>query len=200
MEFLNTANELTGAAFDLLFSRNPIILKGGIASVGDLGYLPVSLLYGGLLSDFATFTPQSGTLISNTIAKYPFFDSTEAANATYRNANFLSFEMTVKCGGGLNRNTVLLRMESFKRGLEAHIKRGGLFMLITKYGIQKNAILTNLSLTKDEPDTMAFSIDFEAPLVDTEDAETRYNDTMKKLSGQLPTEKIDVMTLFNELL
>jgi len=200
MDFLNTANELTGAAFDLLFSRNPIILKGGIATVGDLGYLPISMLYGGLLSDFATFTPQSGTLVNYTIARYPFFDSTEAANATYKNSNFTSFEMTVKCGGGLNRNTVLLRMEAFKRALNAHITRGGLFMLITKYGVQKDAILVNLSLTKDEQDTMAFSIDFEAPLVDTEDAETRYNDTMKKLSAQLPTEKLDVMTLLNELL
>ena len=210
MNPVSAINSTIRAAYSLAFECNPIILTDGISDVMG-GFMPISLLTqaGGIPlkpSEFwAQYRIQAGTtLLSFSTGEYPFYNAVTAANTQMRNSDIIEFLMITPNRNGGELELQLARMTVLRQTLEKHQKKGGTFLLLTPSKIYENALFENASMVSYEEEMqlqMGWILSFRVPLIDTEDAATIYNDSMRKLAGQLPlVEPTFFETLFSSIL
>jgi hypothetical protein len=132
-----------------------------------------------------------GTLIVNTVPKYPLADMTMAANAIVREPINVSVIWDTPMRGRnawVNKLTV---MTSLKQMLDLHSNLGGTFIVMTPAIYYDNMILT--ALTDNSRGGMplpqnAWKFDFERPQVMTmTEAASAQNALMQKITGGVQT-------------
>jgi len=188
-------------AYDLAFQVSPIILVGGsyasslggampiIGLVGQLAALGQGILTSGLDADaaFARFVPlPGGTLISNSLGKYPFANQQVAANAIIQQPLNVSLQMIAPVNDKAGYLTKLAIITSLQASLQAHCNAGGTFNVATPAYIYTNCILTNMQdITSGTTaqKQVEWQLDFEQPLITQQDATAAVNALMGKLSG-----------------
>jgi len=194
------------AAWKLAFQLSPIILSNGlvnsfpgkmlpIVGITEILNFPLGLLSGGsnvgLDNFFANFQPVPGTsVISQEVAKYPFANSTIAANATITMP--LQVSMLMVCPvrnafGYYERLPLIMGMvEAFKR----HNAAGGTYTVVTPSYIYTNCIMREMrdasSLNTKQPQHM-WQLDFEKPLLTVADAEQAQNGLMSMITNGIAT-------------
>lgn len=190
-------------AYTLAFQVSPIILVDGIVANTLGGMMPIIGLTGqlagfasGLLSSgslstsdfFAQFVPVPGSsLVSNTVATYPFANQNVAGNAIItqpKNVSLLMIAPVKDSGGYLSK---LAYFEALRTSLEAHCAAGGTFHVATPAHLYLNTILTGMTdVTSGEggrQQMIQFQLDFIQPLVTQQSAANAMNSLMSKLSG-----------------
>ena len=185
------------AAFDLGFQVSPIILYGGlypagmpiIGLTGQLAALAQGVLSNGISEQdfFARFLVlPGGTLINNTVGKYPFANQQVAANAIIQQPKNISLQMICPAKGDGYYLTKTAIMISLQTALEQHNNAGGTYTVATPAFIYTNCVMLTMtditSATTRNPQT-SFQIDFEAPLITQGQADTALNSLMSKVTG-----------------
>lgn len=195
-------------AFKLGFEISPIILTGGIASLIPGGMLPIVLLTEGtsllfrvlqgdtnslnLDSFFAHFVPMPGSMLANNaIGNYPFANQTVAANAIIAQPLPVSLRMhcPVQRSGGYASK--LITLTGLKSTLDAHVARGGTFIVATPSYIYRDCVLLGLrdiSGEESKQKQVIWQWDFQKPLIALSDAEQVYSSLMDKISNGVPTD------------
>jgi hypothetical protein len=183
----------------------PIILTGGIAAQIPGGMLPMlSLLSAGgtatllpfdisdLDDAFGAFNVlPGGTLVSQTIAKYPFANQFVAANATIREPLTLSVIMDAPMRGPNAWAIKQMVMTALKASLDTHNNLGGTYTVVTPANMYDNMIMTSLTDNSRGGNSLpqnAWRWDFERPLVALADLQGAQNQLMSKITGGLPTD------------
>jgi hypothetical protein len=169
------------------------LLTGTLSNPALPTNLPVIDL--GSLDDFfgAFSVLPGGSLINNTVAKYPFANSYVAANAIIREPLQISLMWDTPMRGANAWNTKLMTMSAIKTTLDSHVNAGGTFTVATPAYIYTNLLLTgivdNSRGTSPLPQN-AWRFDFERPLVvfaELMQALSNLNLLLGKLNGGLYT-------------
>jgi hypothetical protein len=184
----------------------PIILTGGIAGQIPGGMLPMLSLFqtgftnslglpfdiGDLDNAFAAFNVlPGGTLVSQTIGKYPFANQSVAANAVIREPLTVSVIMDTPMRGPFAWQVKQAIMTSLKGTLERHNDNGGTFTVATPAYMYDNLILTSLTDNSRGNNSIpqnAWRFDFERPLVALAELQGAQNQLMQKITNGLPTD------------
>jgi len=197
----------------LQFQVNPIILSGGAAAQLSGGMLPMGALLGmsfgnsggggktalGLpyspsdLDDaFGAFNVlPGGTLVQQTIAKYPFANQFVAANATIREPLTISVIMDAPARGKNALVTKQAIMTSLKATLDNHNAAGGTYTVVTPGYVYMDLIMTSLTDNSRGNNSLpqnAWRFDFEKPLVSLTELQNAQNLLMSKITNGLPTD------------
>jgi len=198
----------------LLYQLTPIWLRDGIASGVIGGYLPILALInteifnalmpqqqmgpeGSNLPDdwsfenaFAIFQPApGGSLISQSIAEYPFASLNVASNATLRNPLNISLVMMTPMKTQHAWTVKQSRMTSLKFALDNHNNLGGSYVVFTPAFIYNNMLLENLtdaSTAQSPLPQNTWRWDFTAPLISLEDVVAAENNLISKITNGLP--------------
>ncbi len=183
----------------------PIILTGGVAGQIPGGMLPIMSMFSsgatnpiGLPFDledlddaFGAFNIlPGGTLISQTIGKYPFANQSVAANAVIREPLTLSVIMDAPMRGPNAWRVKQMVMTSLKATLEQHNDLGGTYTIATPAYMYDNMImvaLTDNSRGNNSLPQNAWRFDFERPLVALAELQGAQNQLMQKISNQVHT-------------
>jgi hypothetical protein len=197
-------------AYDQVYQKNPIWLKGGIAEklVSQLpansivsgaeinqftgGMLPLSalfLLMSGLNgTDGWSFSPEPGAeLYRSEINPYAFYDATTAANSTSKEPLRFEFFLTLPANGPFGMTMQLPVMEMLKALLENHRNLGGVFECIMPIGYYRDCILTDIRTGQIQVDTnqlqpgLVFA--FVQPIITKTEGQSVYNAAVRRLSG-----------------
>ena len=163
--------------YDLAFQVSPIILQGGIVGSAQGSLAPITAYTGGapknLDEAFAHYLPLPGsTLISQTIATYPFANQAVAANATIQQPLTISLLMIapVNQAGGYTKK--LQAFTSLKNSLTQHNALGGTYIIATPAYVYNYTLMT--AMTDVTPQISAdggkqlqiqYQLDFVQPLV-----------------------------------
>jgi hypothetical protein len=179
----------------------PIVLTGGAAGQVPGGMLPILSLFSGAggsglglpfdigdLDDaFGAFNIlPGGTLVSQTIAKYPFANQYVAANATIREPLTLSVIMDAPMRGPSAWAIKQMVMTALKTTLDNHNNLGGTYTVITPAYMFENLIMTSLTDNSRGNNSLpqnAWRFDFEKPLVSLADIQGAQNQLMSKITG-----------------
>jgi len=188
----------------------PIILTGGVAGQIPGGMLPMLSLFatgetnslglpfdiGDLDSAFGAFNVlPGGTLVSQTIAKYPFANQTVAANAVIREPLTLSVIMDAPMRPPSNQpfiNVWALKQSVFsalKATLDGHNDAGGTYTVATPAFMYDNLIMVSLTDNSRGNNSLpqnAWRFDFERPLVALAELQGAQNQYMQKVTNGLP--------------
>lgn len=191
-------------AWKLAFEKSPIILSNGlvngfpgkmlpIIALTEIVNFPLGLLGNagniGLDNFFASFMPMPGsTLLSQEVAKYPFANSTVAANATIALPTHVSMLMICPTQNAFGYFERLAVMMAFREALYQHNASGGTYIIATPSYIYTNCVFREMrdastALTKQPQN--AWQLDFERPLITLEEAEQAQNGLMSMLSAGL---------------
>jgi hypothetical protein len=202
--------------YKLMYQVCPIVLVGGIASQIPDGMLPVlNLMYQNYIQDdgkshlrlpdnisdlddvFGTFNIlPGGTLIAQTIGKYPFANQWVAANAVIHEPLTVSAIMDAPMrggGGGSSVDAWSVRQVIFmalKATLESHNNQGGLYTIATPAYMYENMVMTALTDNSRGNNSIpqnAWRWDFEKPLVVLSELQGAQNNTISKMSNKVPT-------------
>jgi hypothetical protein len=164
------------SAFDLSFQISPILLQNGIVTAqGNIA--PITDYTGGspasLDDAFARYLPMPGsTLISQTVATYPFANQAVAANATIQQPLTISLMMIVPVntpGGYLKKLSLFSGLQA---SLQQHNAAGGTYIIATPAFVYSYVIM--VSMTDVTPQVSAdgnkqlqsaYQLDFIQPLV-----------------------------------
>lgn len=183
----------------------PIILTGGVASQIPGGMLPMMSLFvtgetnslglpfdiGDLDDAFGAFNVlPGGTLISQTIGKYPFANQSVAANAVIREPLTLSLIMDAPMRGPFAWDIKQMIMTALKATLENHNDNGGTYTVATPAYMYDNLIMTSLTDNSRGNNSLpqnAWRFDFERPLVALAELQGAQNQLMQKISNGTPT-------------
>lgn len=183
----------------------PIILTGGIAGQIPGGMLPMLSLFqtgvtnslglpydaGDLDNSFAAFNVlPGGTLVSQTIGKYPFANQSVAANAVIREPLTVSLIMDTPMRGPNAWQVKQMIMTALKATLERHNDIGGTFTVATPAYMYDNMLLTSLTDNSRGNNSLpqnAWRFDFERPLVALAELQGAQNQLMQKITNGLPT-------------
>ncbi|MCO4880234.1 hypothetical protein [Paraburkholderia caribensis] len=159
----SVAGGLAKTAFELAFTRSPIMLTGGIARNIPGKTLPLGLLLqagqavSGLASALAggslskaldapvVFEPLAGSnLISNQVASYPFASQAVAGISQIVAPTTVAIRMVApaKGQGGYALKTALFL--ALKTTLDSHLAAGGLFTVMTPAGVYTGCVLQDL--------------------------------------------------------
>ncbi len=184
------------SAVQLSYQVCPIVLSGGAVAQIPGGMLPLLTLFGAGSFDlddaFGAFNVlPGGTLISQTVAKYPFANQSVAANATIREPLTLSVIMDAPMRGPNAWAIKQMVMGALKATLESHNNMGGLYTVLTPAYMYTNMIMTAMTDNSRGNNSLpqnAWRFDFEKPLVALEDLAGAQNQLMGKISGGLPTD------------
>jgi len=191
----------------------PIILTGGVASQISGGMLPMLSLFaqgsdvnalglpfdiGDLDNAFGAFNVlPGGTLVSQTIGKYPFANQAVAANAVIREPLTISVIMDAPMRPPSNdpfadvwaiKQSV---MTALKGTLDQHNNRGGTYSVATPAYVYENLIMTSLTDNSRGNNSLpqnAWRFDFEKPLVALAELELMFNQQMQKIANGLQTD------------
>jgi hypothetical protein len=182
----------------------PIILTGGIAGQIPGGMLPMMNLFsfsnslglpfdiGDLDDAFGSFNVlPGGTLVSQTIAKYPFANQSVAANAVIREPLTLSLIMDAPMRGPMAWQIKQMIMTALKFTLDEHNNVGGMYTVATPAFMYDNLVMTSLTDNSRGNNSLpqnAWRFDFEKPLISLQDAQGAQNNLMSKISNGLPTD------------
>jgi hypothetical protein len=183
----------------------PIILTGGVAGQIPGGMLPMLSLFaqgsetnalglpfdiGDLDDAFGAFNVlPGGTLVSQTIGKYPFANQWVAANAVIREPLTISVIMDAPMRGP---NAWIIKqsvMTALKGTLDQHNNRGGTYTVATPAYMYDNLIMTSLTDNSRGNNSLpqnAWRFDFERPLVALTELQEAQNQFTQKLTNQLP--------------
>jgi len=199
---------MPNSQIQLAYQVCPIILTGGIAGQMNGGMLPIlSLLYpagtgqelpfdiggiNGLDDAFGAFNVlPGGTLVSQTIGKYPMANQWVAANAVIRDPLTISVIMDSPMRGP---NAWFIKQSVFtslQNTLSQHNNLGGMYTVMTPAFAYENLVmlsLTDNSRGRNSLPQDAWRFDFEQPLVTTQDAQGAQNFLTTKLTNQTPTD------------
>jgi len=189
----------------------PIILTGGVAGQIPGGMLPMLSLFatgettslglpfdiGDLDSAFGAFNVlPGGTLVSQTIGKYPFANQSVAANAVIREPLTLSVIMDSPMRPP--SNNPFLDVWQYKQSvftalkgtLDGHNDAGGTYTVATPAYIYDNLIMVSLTDNSRGNNSLpqnAWRFDFERPLVALAELQGAQNQFMQKITNGLPT-------------
>lgn len=203
---------MANTSVQLSYQVCPIILTGGgVASQVPGGILPMlSLFYAtgsalelpydisDLDESFGAFNVlPGGTLILQTIGKYPFANQDVASNAVIREPLTISVIMDAPMRP-LDHNfpeqdawqIKQQVMTSLKFTLDAHNNAGGTYTVATPAFMYENLVMTSLTDNSRGNNSLpqnAWRFDFEKPLVALADAQNSYNMLMGKISSGLPS-------------
>ncbi len=185
--------------WQLMYQVCPIILTGGIAAQMSGGMLPIlSLLNngsalsmgnitGGLDNAFAAFTVMpGGSLVSQSVAKYPFANQSVAANATIREPLTLTVIMETPMRGPNAWVTKFVTMGALKSTLDSHNNAGGTYTVMTPAYMYDNMIMTQLADASRSTNSVpqnAWRFDFEKPLVTLAEAQGALSQLMSKITN-----------------
>lgn len=193
-------------AAQLSYQVCPIVLTGGIASQIPDGMLPMLSLFavgetnslglpfdmGELDEAFGAFNVlPGGTLVSQTIGKYPFANQSVAANAVIREPLTLSIIMDSPMRG---ENAWQIKQSVFtalKATLEGHNDAGGTYTVATPAYMYDNMIMVSLTDNSRGNNSLpqnAWRFDFERPLVALAELQGAQNQLMQKISNGLPSD------------
>lgn len=196
---------LGNVAFQLSYVLSPIILNNGIAEFMPGGMLPIisitqalnfldGLLGGSDIDDldafFAHFQPLAGgTIVSQTVAKYPFANQAVAANATIRQPKSITMKMICPAAGPGGYAIKTATMLALQAALEQHNASGGTYTVATPSYFYTNCILLRMTDVSEQSSHQAqntWHLDFEQPLLTLQDAAAAQNGLMGKLTAGLP--------------
>lgn len=197
----------------LSFQICPILLTGGMASNVAGGVLPMMHLMGpggsqlplpggsnlplpyssnSLDDAFAAFNVlPGGTLISQTIAKYPFANQYVAANAVIVEPLTLSVIMDTPMRGPKAWAQKSAVMTNLKSVLERHNLVGGMYTVVTPAYMYQNLVMVSLTDNSRGNSSLpqnAWRFDFERPLVVQQDLQSSYNNLMTKINNGTQTD------------
>lgn|SRR5262245_25305866 len=183
----------------------PIVLTGGSAAQIPGGMLPLISLFamssevnalglpfdiGDLDDAFGAFNVlPGGTLVSQSIAKYPFANQDVAANAVIREPLTLSVIMDAPMRGGNAWQIKQTVFTALKGTLDKHNQSGGTYTVATPAYIYDSMIMTSLSDNSRGNNSLpqnAWRFDFERPLSALADLTGAMNLFMNKINQQLP--------------
>jgi hypothetical protein len=191
------------------FQITPIILTGGIAAQISGGQLPlinllnigttssteVTTLPGDLDEAFGAFNVlPGGTLVTQSIGKYPFANQDVAANAVIREPITISVIMDAPMrplNHMENIDVWAIKMTAFtalKEALERHNNSGGLYTIATPAYVYTNCIMLNMTDNSRGSNSLpqnAWRFDFERPLVALVELDLSYNSLMGKINAQV---------------
>lgn len=190
----------SNTAAQLSYQICPIILTGGIAGQIPGGILPfLSLFYAtgsalelpydinDLDDAFGAFNVlPGGTLVSQTVAKYPFANQWVAANATIREPLTISIIMDAPMRGPHAWQIKLTVMTALKAALDTHNNNGGTYTVATPAYMYENLIMTSMTDNSRGNNSLpqnAWRFDFEKPLVAIADLQGAQNQLMQKLTN-----------------
>lgn len=195
-------------AIKLQYQVCPIILTAGVAEQMPGGTLPMLALFSNMgqgqlgvlqafpfgMSDlddaFGAFNVlPGGTLVSQSIAKYPFANQTVAANAVIREPLTLSVIMDAPMRGPNAFQNKRLLMAALKATLDYHNNAGGTYTVVTPAYMYQNLIMTALTDNSRGNNSLpqnAWRFDFEKPLVTLSDLAEALNALNAKLTNQVP--------------
>jgi len=182
----------------------PIILNGGTAAQIPGGMLPLIALFAqgpslnvmGLpdLNDlddaFGAFNVlPGGTLVTQSIGKYPFANQWVAANAVIREPLTVSVIMDAPMRG---ENAWEIKQSVFttmKATLDQHNNKGGTYTIATPAFIYTNMVMisvTDNSRGNNSLPQNAWRFDFERPLVVLQELQEAQNQLMNMISNGVP--------------
>lgn len=191
----------------LSFQVNPIILTGGVAAQIPGGMLPIMSIFSQSSFDSATFLglPYSaadlddafgafnvlpgGTLINQSIGKYPFAEQSVAANAVIREPLTISVIMDAPMRGANAWAIKMAVMTALKATLDSHNRSGGTYTVVTPAYQYDNLIMTSLTDNSRGNNPLpqnAWRFDFERPLVALQELQQAFNQFTQKISNQVP--------------
>jgi hypothetical protein len=162
--------------YDLAFQVSPIILQNGIVTAqGHLA--PITDYTGGspasLDDAFARYLPMPGsTLISQTVATYPFANQSVAANATIQQPLTISLMMIapVNTPGGYLKKLSLF--SGLQASLQQHNALGGTYIVASPAFVYAYVIMTamtdvtpQISADGNKQSQIMYQLDFIQPLV-----------------------------------
>jgi len=196
------SNSLTSTAnapraqYDLAFQVSPIILQGGIVKGAQGALLPITFLTSATppasLDDaFAHYLPMPGsTLISQSVATYPFANQAIAANATIQQPLTISLMMIAPINQPGGYLTKLSMFSNLQKQLALHNSSGGTYIVATPAFIYNYMLLT--SVTDATPEVSAedgkqvqiqYQFDFIQPVLTAEGAQAALNGLTQRLTN-----------------
>lgn len=197
--------EAARAAYDLAFQISPIVLFGGlypggmpiVGLTGELAGLAQNVLTGAINGKapssndfFARFLVQpGGTLINNSLGRYPFANQQVAANAIIQQPLSLSMRMTCPAKGTgyyLTKTAILM---SLVQTLQQHCAAGGWFSVATPAYLYTNGILlgmTDITPSNTKNPQTEFQLDFEFPLISQDQASSALSTLFGKVAAGQP--------------
>jgi hypothetical protein len=197
--------------YKLMYQVCPIMLVGGIASQIPDGMLPVlNLMYMDTpdpdnrnsplmlpsniqdLDDvFGTFNVlPGGTLVTQTIGKYPFANQWVAANAVIREPLTISVIMDAPMRGNQAWSTRQVIFMALKATLDSHNNQGGMYTIATPAYMYENMVMTSLTDNSRGNNSIpqnAWRWDFEKPLIVLSELQGAQNQQLKALSNKTPS-------------
>lgn len=131
-----------------------------------------------------------GTLVSQSIGKYPFANQYVAANAVIEEPLTISLIMDAPMRGPNAWAIKMMVMSNLKSTLDSHNSVGGLYTVVTPAFMYQNLVMTALTDNSRGTGTLpqnAWRFDFEKPLIALSDLQGAQNHLMGLMSSQLPT-------------
>ena len=177
--------------YELSYQISPIMLFGGEISDTQGGGIPITDLTGGTPDTvdqaFAIYLPLPGsTLISQSVAMYPFANQAVAANATIQQPLTLSMVMIAPTNQPGGYSSKLPIFTSLQSALSQHNSSGGYYSVATPAFIYDNLLMTAMTDITGEDyrqKQIQWQLDFIQPLLTQQDAQAAKNALMQKISG-----------------
>jgi hypothetical protein len=132
-----------------------------------------------------------GTLVAQTVAKYPFANQAYAANAIIRDPLHVSLIWDTPMRGSNAWGQKLTIMQTVKARLDAHNNAGGTYVVATPSYIYDNLIMIGLSDASRGSSQLpqnAWRFDFERPLVTLQDLHAAQSALMSKITNGVITD------------
>lgn len=190
----------------LQYQISPIILTGGIATNISGGMLSVlsllntnafspNLLSGAddfeLDDAFGIFAPVvGGSLVQQTLCKYPMANLSVASNAIIREPIQISLVMMTPMKLAMSWETKLATMTALKQTLDQHNNAGGTYTILTPAYTYENALMIDLvdvSIAASPLPQNAWRWDFELPLVSLAAAAAAMSNLLSQITNGVPT-------------
>jgi hypothetical protein len=131
-----------------------------------------------------------GSLIQQTVAKYPFANQSYAANAILRDPLHVSLIWDTPMRGANAWGTKLTTMQSLKQRLDTHNNGGGTYIVVTPAYVYDNLVmlsLTDASRGSSNLPQNAWRFDFERPLIVLQELRKAQGALMSKLTNGVIT-------------
>lgn len=132
-----------------------------------------------------------GSLIQQTVAKYPFANQSYAANAILRDPLHVSLIWDTPMRGQNAWGQKLQVMQSVKARLDYHNNNGGTYIVVTPAYVYDNMVMLALTDASRGASTLpqnAWRFDFERPLITLQDLRAAQSALMSKITNGVLTD------------
>jgi hypothetical protein len=136
-----------------------------------------------------------GTLIVQSIAKYPFANQWVAANAVIREPITVSVIMDSPMRGPNAWDIKQMVFTTMKATLDQHNNKGGTYTVATPAYMYTNMVMVSMTDNSRGNNSLpqnAWRFDFERPLVVLEELQEAQNELMKRMTNGTPPTNIGV--------